>query len=466
MAKLSRRQFISKTAVGAILSGTMMSGCATTPVRKASRKPNIVFILADDLGYGDLGCYGQTMFQTPNLDRMAGEGVRFTSCYAGSTVCAPSRAVLMTGLHTGHARIRGNAAVPLFPEDRTVAEVLKDAGYATGLVGKWGLGEDGTTGVPNRKGFDEFYGYLNQGHAHNGYPEYLWRNEQKEPIPANVDDPQHPGVSRTSAVFSNDRFTQEALRFVDRHKDGPFFLYLAYTVPHANNERGNVMGGDGMEVPSLEPYTDKPWPGPQKKQAAAITRMDRDIGTLLATLKALGLDDNTIVFFTSDNGSHKEGGADPAFFKSDGPLRGYKRDLYEGGIRVPMIVRAPGRIQTGQTSDFPWAFWDFLPTAADLAGVQPPSGLDGVSVRPALEGKRQKPHEFFYWEFHERGFDRAVRMGKWKAVKLRGGATELYDLDTDIGETRNVAAQHQDVVARIEAYLATARTPSKDWPGQ
>jgi arylsulfatase A-like enzyme len=265
-------------------------------------------------------------------------------------------------------------------------------------------------------------------------------------------------------VFSNDLFTQEALRFLDGKKEAPFFLYLAYTIPHANNERGAATG-DGMETPGYEPYADKPWPQPQKGHAALITRLDRDVGAVLRKLKDLGLDENTIVFFSSDNGTHKEGGADPRFFKSSGPLRGYKRDLYEGGIRVPMIVRWPGKITPGTVSEHVWAFWDFLPAAADLAATKTPAGLDGVSVVPTLLSGQQGTAPFLYWEFHERGFTRAVRMGNWKAVSLDPARPlELYDLKTDIGETHNVADKHPDVVKLIEEYLQTARSESENWP--
>ena len=343
---------------------------------KADR-PNVIFVLADDLGYGDLGCYGQKDIRTPNLDRMAAEGARFTQCYAGSTVCAPSRCALMTGFHMGHAYVRGNARVPLRPSDITIAEVLKSVGYTTGIIGKWGLGEPETTGIPNRQGFDYWFGYLNQRHAHNYYPMYLWRNQEKYMLEGNVAE---GGVSSQRAQYSHDLFTKEALAFLDKNKSDPFFLYLAYTIPHANNEAKKK----GMEVPSDEPYTEKPWPQPQKNHAAMITRLDRDMGRLFQRLKSLGIDEKTIVFFTSDNGPHKEGGADPAFFTSAGPLRGYKRALYEGGIRVPMIVRWPGRVQAGRVSDQIWAFWDFLPTAAELAGAKPPADIDGISMVPAI----------------------------------------------------------------------------------
>ncbi len=428
-------------------------GCVAPAAR-----PNIIFVLADDLGYGDLGCYGQKRIRTPNLDRMADEGIRFTQCYAGSTVCAPSRCCLMTGLHTGHALVRGNGRVPLRPEDVTVAEVLKTAGYATGIIGKWGLGEPDTTGIPNRQGFDYWFGYLNQRHAHNYWPEYLWRNQQKFPLEGNVAE---KGVSSQRAQYSHDLFTTEALRFIERHKDHPFFLYLAYTIPHANNEAGDK----GMEVPSDEPYTDKPWPAAQKNHAAMITRLDRDMGRLFDRLEALGIDEDTVVFFSSDNGPHAEGGADPKFFNSSGPLRGYKRALYEGGIRVPMIVRWPGKIKAGRVSDQVWTFWDFPPTAAELAGAEPPAEIDGISMAPALLGKRQKSHDFLYWEFHEGVSKQAVRMGDFKAVRLKlGEPLELYDLNTDVGETRNIAADHPEIVAKIEAYLTSARTESEHWP--
>jgi arylsulfatase A-like enzyme len=429
---------------------------------EAARRPNILFILADDLGYGDLGCYGQKKIRTPNLDRLAAQGMRFTQCYAGSTVCAPSRCALMTGRHTGHCTVRGNALVPLRPEDVTVAEVLKAAGYSTGLIGKWGLGEPGTSGIPNRKGFDHFFGYLNQVHAHNYYPDYLWRNQQKVPLEGNV---VKDGVASRRARYSHDLFTREALSFLQQHQDKPFFLYLAYTIPHANNERGEAEG-NGMEVPSDAPYSDKDWPQAQKNHAAMITRLDADVGGLRERLQELKLEDNTIVLFSSDNGPHKEGGADPQFFHSAGPLRGYKRDLYEGGMRVPMLVCWPGKIKAGTVSDQVWAFWDFLPTAAELARTKPPQGLDGVSVVPTLLGVgEQKQHAHLYWEFHERGSQQAVRMGDWKAVRLKlGDPLELYDLKQDVSEKNNVAAAHPEVVAKMEAFLKEARTESRDWP--
>ena len=444
-------------AAGGISNVRAADPVATKPVGR----PNIVFILADDLGYGELGCYGQRLIQTPRIDRMAAEGIRFTDCYAGCTVCAPSRCTLMTGLHTGHCRIRGNAQVPLATEDVTVAKLLRQAGYATGIIGKWGLGQPGSSGVPNRQGFDYWFGYLDQVHAHNYYPDYLWRNEEKVLLPNVVEK----GVAKRRVTYSPDLFASEALEFVEHHREKPFFLYLALTVPHANDEAGK----NGMEVPDDKPYSDRDWPQVEKNKAAMITRMDADVGRLLDKLKTLGLDERTIVFFTSDNGPHREGGVDPAFFHASGPLRGIKRDLYEGGIREPMIVRWPGRIAAGQVSDFVWAFWDFRPTAAELAGVRSPADIDGVSIAAVLlesPGKSAPPpHEFLYWEFHEGGFKQAVRMGRWKAVRTKlNRPLELYDLTNDLGETTNVAVKHPETVAQIETYLKRARTDSPNWP--
>ncbi len=469
MREQTRREFLTMMGLGAVSS--LVAGCQSEGRgREAAKadKPNIIFILADDLGYGDLGCYGQKVIQTPNVDELAAEGMRFTDHYAGSTVCAPSRCCLMTGLHTGHALVRGNANVPLRPSDVTVAELLKQAGYATGIIGKWGLGEEGSTGIPNRQGFDYWFGYLNQRHAHNYYPTYLWRNEEKVRLENEVQDVNPPGGVATKRVqYSHDLFTQEALAFVERNKDRPFFLYLAYTIPHANNEAKDK----GMEVPSLEPYADKDWPEPQKGHAAMITRMDRDIGRLMARLKELGLDAKTLVMFSSDNGPHKEGGGDPAFFNSSGPLRGYKRAVYEGGIRVPLIARWPGHVAAGAVSGHVLAFWDFVPTCCELTGAQAPEGIDGISIVPALLGqaRRQGRHEFLYWEFHEQGKKQAVRMGGWKGVRLDvaknpDGPIELYNLKDDMGETKNVADRHPEVVAKIEECMKAAHTPSEHWP--
>jgi len=453
---MDRRRFLYTLGVGTAgvmaLGGSSVFGKDPNP---GDRKPNIIFILADDLGYGDLGCYGQRLIETPNIDALAAEGIRFTQCYAGSTVCAPSRCALMTGFHTGHARVRGNKLIPLRPRDVTVAEILKGAGYTTAIIGKWGLGEPGTTGVPNLKGFDEWFGYLNQRRAHNYYPEYLWRNTEKYWIKGNMNGKK--------GVYSHDLFTEEALKFIRRNRGNPFFLYLAYTIPHANNELGRKTG-NGMEVPSDEPYSDRSWPQVEKNFAAMVTRMDRDVGRIVSLLKELGIDGETVIFFSSDNGPHREGGHDPKFFKSSGPLRGIKRDLYEGGIRVPMIVRWPGKIKPGSVSDQVWAFWDFLPTAAEIAGVEPPRGIDGISMLPALLGKEQGDHEYLYWEFYERGFDQAVRMGDWKGVRHLDGEIELYNLSEDIGERKNVAADHPDIANEISKIMQEAHVDSPDFP--
>jgi len=431
-------------------SGTVFA--ASIPFRPPH--PNIVFILADDLGYGELGCYGQQQIKTPNLDRMAAEGMRFTQCYAGTTVCAPSRACLMTGLHTGHTRIRGNEAMPLLVQDVTVAEVLKQAKYNTGAVGKWALGLPNTPGTPNLHGFDEFFGYLSQTAAHDYYPTQLYRNDRIFVLQKNL--------GGGHGQYSHDMFSMVASNFVRVNPFKSFFLYLAYTVPHANNE----LKKEGMQVPSLETYTNEDWPAPEKAKAAMITRMDRDIGELFKQLKTLRIDEDTIVFFSSDNGPHKEGGVDPEFFHASGPLRGIKRDLYEGGIRVPTIARWPTHIKPGVVSDQVWAFWDFLPTAAEIAKLPPPQKTDGISMLPTLLGNAQtNQHEFHYWEFQENGSKQAVRMADWKAIRQAiGQPLELYDLKTDLHEDHNVAADHPDVIARIETYLKTARTDSPRWP--
>jgi arylsulfatase A-like enzyme len=451
-------------------TAAVLQAPATDPARLQRRPPNILLIVADDLGYGDLGCYGQQKIHTPHLDRLAAQGMRFTNAYAGSTVCAPSRCALMTGLHTGHCRVRGNGGggsprlnVPLAPEDICVAELLQKAGYATAIIGKWGLGEAGSTGIPTRKGFDFFFGYLNQHHAHNYYPDYLWRNEEK----VRIDNPQSSveNVAAQQRVYAPDLFREEALRFLASHKDQPFFLYFATTIPHANNERTRATG-EGNEVPTDAPYTQENWPQAEKNKAAMITRLDADIGILLAQLQKWNLEKNTLVIFTSDNGPHREGGNQPAFFRSSGPLRGIKRDLYEGGIRVPLIIRWPAQIRPGTVSDHVCAFWDFLPTACDLAGVPIPSPCDGLSLAPLLTGQgTQRTYEFLYWEFHEGGFRQAVRHGRWKALRHAPHLPlELYDLHSDPGETRNSAAEHPDIIARIEAYLKTARTDSREFP--
>jgi arylsulfatase A-like enzyme len=341
---------------------------------------------------------------------------------------------------------------------------LKGRGYYTGLVGKWGLGELGTPGEPNRQGFDEYFGYVNQGHAHNYFTTHLWRNGTKVPL-RNIVPNENPfgmGVATTRVDYTHDLFAKEALAFVDRNYDHPFFLYLALTIPHANGESKT----HGQEVPGYGNYGGKPWPENEMGFAAMISRMDKDIGELFTRLKSLNLDESTIVIFTSDNGPHREGGHDSEFFDSNGALRGIKRDLYEGGIRVPALVRWPGKVPAGVVNDSVWSFSDVLPTLASIAGAKAPSHLDGIDLLPLLLGqKTQLADRFLYWEFHEKGFQQAARFGKWKAVRKGiGQPLEIFDLSTDVGETADVASKHPDVVARFEKYLKTARTESKDWP--
>ena len=431
----------------------------TSAVAAPQVPPNIIFIMADDLGYGDLGCYGQQTLKTPNIDRMAAEGMRCTDVYAASTVCAPSRCGLMTGMHMGHARVRGNRnpEVPLAPEDVTVAEVLRGAGYRTALYGKWGVGGPLTSGHPNSQGFDDFFGYLSQWHAHEHFPGHLWDNQVERFITANF--------SRNRGAFSHDLFTEKALGFLDEQGEEPFFLYLPFAVPHTNNELGRYTG-DGMEVPDYLSYADRDWPTPEKGFAAQVEYLDRTVGAILDKLREKDLEKDTIVFFTSDNGPHQEGGHRVDFFDSNGPLRGWKSDLYEGGVRVPMIVRWPGRVEAGSTSDTPWAFWDVLATTAELAGVEAPE-TDGVSMVPTLLGEGgQQGREYLYWEFHERRFAQAARWGRWKAVRNDAGeAVEVYDLSTDLGEQRDLAGERPELVREAERIFREARTESVYWPG-
>jgi uncharacterized sulfatase len=460
------RHFLHRIAafvLAAVAVGFSINAVNTASYADAPRAPNIVLILADDLGYGDLGCYGQQRIRTPRLDRMASEGLRFTQFYAGSTVCAPSRCVLMTGLHTGHCYIRGNKRLDLRPEDVTLAEVLKPVGYTTALIGKWGLGAEGSPGVPTRQGFDAFFGYLDQTHAHNYYPEFLYRNEKRVtlknvvPKAGNVGQ----GVATKRIEYSHDLFAAEALQFVTDQKDKPFFLYLALTIPHANNEAGKL----GMEVPDLGEYAELDWPAPEKAHAAMISRMDRDVGRLFDKLAELKIDEHTLVLFTSDNGPHREGGHDPTFHRSSGELRGIKRALYEGGIRVPLIARWPRTIKPGVSEHIGY-FADILPTLAELSEVKAPDKLDGVSFAPTLLGDtaNQMQHDFLYWEFYENRGVQAVRQGKWKAVRSPVTApVELYDLEADIAESKNVAQDHADVAVKLTALIDQAHQPAKEW---
>jgi len=474
---VKRRDFLKAAGFGAT---ALAISCRTDAIRTTSaerkKKPNIVYILADDLGYAELGCYGQKKIKTPNIDKLAAEGMKFTQHYSGNPVCAPSRCALMTGLHTGHTQVRGNKQMggkegwvlgstiggqwPLEAGTATVAGILKDAGYTTGAFGKWGLGLVGTTGDPNKQGFDHFYGYICQRQAHTYYPNHLWRDGEIEWIEANKDGKDQ--------VYSHDLIAQEALKFIRSNKDSPFFLYVPFTIPHV-----------ALQVPedSLAEYRGKwpdppyngdkgycPHPNPRACYAAMVTRMDKDVGRIMSLLKELALEDNTLVIFTSDNGPTFNGGSDSAFFESAKPLRGLKASVYEGGIRIPYIARWPGRIKAGSTSNHISAFWDFLPTCCDLIGENPPRDIDGISMLPTLFGRNQdqRKHEYLYWEL--RG-QQAIRMGKWKALRLKPGRKiELYDLDSDIAESKDLADRHPEIVAKMDGIFRTGRTESEVFP--
>jgi arylsulfatase A-like enzyme len=408
---------------------------------------------------------------TKNIDGLAREGIRFTQAYAGSTVCAPSRCSLMTGMHNGHNRIRDNLPhnVWLRPDDLTVAEVLKQAGYKTGAIGKWALGDPGSWGVPNYQGFDYWYGHLKQDLAIYYYPTHLWENNRivmlQDLVMVNDVGKMVGNRGGQRIKYTHDLFTEKAVSFIERHREDPFFLYLAYTLPHFSDYPAD--SPDHYMVPSDEPYTDKDWPQIAKNYAAMISRIDRDVGRIMALLKRLGIDENTIVFFTSDNGAYLGSMPPKEFFYSNGMLRGGKRDLYEGGIRIPMIARWPGKVPAGCVSEQIWAFWDFLPTAAELAGLPVPKDMDGISMLPALLGEPQKSHEYLYWDYgHVRKtYKQAVRMGDWKGV--RNGAkspVELYNLASDLGETKNVASKHPQIVSQIEEIMKTAPSDSEDYP--
>lgn len=415
---------------------------AAAPLQaETTRPPNVIFLLADDLGYGDLGCFGQQLIKTPNIDKLAAEGMRFTQAYAGSTVCAPARCTLMTGLHTGHSYIRGNKELPgegqtPMPADTfTIADLMKQKGYATGLIGKWGLGYPGSESTPNLMGFDYFYGYNCQRQAHEYYPPHLWRNDEK--------------VMLNGKSYSHDLMADEMLDFVKQHQAEPFFLYVAFTIPHSK-----------LQVPELGEYEDKDWKDPEKKVAAMITRMDKDVGRLMALLKELKLDDNTLVFFASDNGAAHNF----ARFNHSGPLQGRKRSMYEGGIRSPSIARWLGHVPAGVVSDQVWSFWDLMPTLADLTGQKLKTETDGISIMPALLENKTVEHPPMYWEFHEGGFFQAARIGDWKAVrKGLNKPIEIYDLTKDIGEKTNLAAEHPQLVQKFDDYLTSARTESDIW---
>jgi len=437
---MKRRNFLK--AMASLGAAAVMSPSVSNARSHSKSKPNIIYILADDLGYGHLGCYGQKEIQTPHLDRMAAGGMRFTDHYAGSALCAPSRCVLITGLHTGHCFIRNNKPLPVegnvpIPADsQTIPKLLKRGGYATACIGKWGLGYPGSEGDPNRQGFDHFFGYNCQRQAHSYYPEHLWRNDEKVILKGNAGGKQ--------GEYSHDLLTAEALSFIRKQRRGPFFLYLPYTIPHAK-----------FQVPDLGDYAEKPWTDTQKAIAAMISRMDRDIGTILGLVKTLGIERNTLVIFASDNGS--AGGDLVGKFKGAGPFRGQKGTLYEGGLRAPLIARWPDKIAPGTSSDCVSSFQDMMPTFAELAGVAVPQPTDGISIAPTLLGRgRQRRHEYLYWELKN---NRAVRMGHWKAVRGKKGL-ELFDLRSDISEQNNVANEHGDLVAKMRGIMEAAHRDS------
>jgi arylsulfatase A-like enzyme len=443
----------------------------------AESKPNIILILADDLGYGELGSYGQKLIKTPVLDRMAAEGMRFTQFYAGNTVCAPSRSVLLTGLHTGHTRVRGNAgpqntaAQTLISGDVTFARVLQQAGYRTGLIGKWGLGLVDEPGEPRKQGFDSYFGFLSQTQAHNHFPDHLWRDGVKVPLPndlVHLGAVEGTGYATKRLAYAGDLFAAEAHKFIAENAARPFLLYLSVIVPHANNERAKALG-DGNEVPDFGPYADRPWTDTHKAHAAMITRLDAQIGELLADLKRRGLDENTLVLFASDNGPHEEAGPgyDPKFFDVCGPLTGMKRALTEGGIRIPFIARWPGQIKPGTVSNHVGYFGDMMATLAEIGGGKVPASLDSISLAPTLLDRGPQPkHDFLYWEFYEEGVSQAVLLeGHWKGLRLKTASAplQLFDLDHDLAEQHDIAAKHPEVVARIADLMRTAHIDNAYW---
>lgn len=458
-----------KTQLVLCMGGTLLAGlsaCKSGLPRKEVPM-NVIYILADDLGYGDLGCYGQTKIHTPNIDKMAKEGMLFTQHYAGCTVSAPSRCSLMTGLHTGHSQIRGNKEIkpegqqPMTADTYTLGKLMKSAGYATGIFGKWGLGYPGSTSVPSTMGFDEFFGYNCQRQAHSYYPDHLWHNNDTVFL--------HENDNEGRQIYSQDLIHEQALKFIRDNKDKPFYAMLTYTLPHAelnlpHDSIYRMYENAFEEVPYDGKMGYHPSEKPYASFAAMVTRLDKYVGDVMAELKELGLDKNTIVIFTSDNGPHREGGANPDYFKSYGPLKGVKRDVYEGGIRVPMVAWCPDKIKAGVKNDHVSAFWDVMPTLAELTGVALPETGDGISFLPTLFSKDgQKQHEYLYWEFHELNGREALRSGNWKLIRqpiVGETILELYDLSSDIHEDNNLAQQNPEKVKELEILMDGARTES------
>jgi arylsulfatase len=459
----------------ATIAGCVFLSASATMAAEKTKPPNIVFILADDLGRGELGCYGQKKIRTPSVDRMAEQGMRFTQCYTGSPVCAPSRCCLMTGKHGGHAWVRDNKEIkpegqtPLPASEVTLAELLKKQGYTTAAIGKWGLGPPGSEGDPLRRGFDHFFGYNCQRHAHNHYPSWLWQDGKHIELEGNNN-------GTTGKQWSHDLFEREALAFLRANKDKPFFLYVPFTVPHLAIQVPDEALAEYRGKWDDPPYDGKkgyqPHPAPRAGYAAMVTRLDRSVGRILDALRELGLEEQTLVLFSSDNGPSKGSGLDSTFFESAGPFRGLKGDVYEGGIRTPFIARWPGKIKAGVTSDHVCYFPDMLPTLLEVAGASAavPKDIDGLSFAPTLFGQadKQRAHDHLVWEFAGSGGQQAVRLGNWKGVRrdMHKGNTriELYDLKDDVGERQNVADKHADVVARIEKIMREDRTPSKLFP--
>lgn len=448
-----------------------------SPTASDASRPNIIFILADDLGWGELGSYGQRVIRTPHLDRLAAEGMRFTQFYAGSTVCAPSRSVLLTGRHQGRTRVRGNSPDPiklaLLEEDLTFAEPLREAGYRTGYIGKWGLGDRGVaaTGLPNRQGFDFFFGFLNHWHAHNHFPDHLWRNEARVDLPnrARLVGDYGGSVTDDPVLFADDLFAEEALSWIARDQSSPFLLVWSPVIPHANNER-TITKGNGAQVPDFGPYASEDWPDADKGHAAMISRLDAYVGRLRQRLEELGMAENTLVFFTSDNGPHNESRHNLSRFQPSGPFTGIKRDLTEGGIRVPGIAWWPGRIAAGTLTEHVAYFGDWFATVCELAQVPCPPDLDSISFVPALEQRLsdQPRHRFLYWEnlFQGQAVQAVLHDGRWKAHRRlhHDAPLVLYDLRADPAETRDLAADHPEIVRVIEDWLKTAPTPADNWP--
>lgn len=481
-----------KIIPGSILIFCLIFLSCQTEERETEKLPNIIYIIADDLGYGDLSCYGQTKFSTPNIDRLATRGMLFTQHYAGSTVCAPSRSALMTGLHTGHTYVRGNRGMqggqfPLPSEAATIPKLLKEVGYVTGAFGKWGLGFPGSTGDPLRQGFDEFFGYNSQTIAHNYYPRELWDNNEKITLEENQ------GIQH--GLYAPKLIHEKTLDFIERHRDTTFFLFVPSIVPHAElfapgeymdlflekkspeppynkvSKFGPEKPYEGIDDPNHPRYKDGGYgsqPYPRAAFAAMVKMLDDQVGEIMQKLENTGLAENTLVIFTSDNGPHLEGGADPDFFNSNGPFQGYKRDLFEGGIRIPMIAFWKGQIKEGSRSDHISAFWDVMPTLCEIVGTNVPPEIDGLSFLPTMLGGDQAPHRFLYWEFHEQGGKQAVRMGDWKLIRqnvIKGEPqTSLYNLIDDPAESKDLSNQHPKILSEIVNIMESSRNEDPEWP--